>query len=379
MTVQVVFLVDKIIRGGGETLLASLLEQSDDRVDAHVLNIGPTNRTVVGELEDAGAEVTDLGNYDRTEKLLVRPMREVVSHVRRLEPDVLHGYSNYTNVVARLAGTVVRTPVILGQHHGVPASDDLAVWANVLTNRLADATITVSDAVGDSIYGDEGSLRRSLAGGSVRTIHNGINVEHVTSCAPDDPGRTRRELNVPTDAVVVSNVGRLIPAKDQTTLVEAVDQLHRDDVYLVVVGDGPLRTDLEQQIEGTAVAERVRLAGRLSRERTLELVGASDLFVSTSVREGFGLSYLEALALGVATVASDIPAYREIGTDETTTFAAPEDPAAFASAMSRVLEDDAERETLAARGRERAFDQFSISGVASEYWSLYRSLNGAKS
>lgn len=371
MTTKVTFLVDKIIRGGGETLLQALIKEFDGDIQVSIWNLGRTNQTVVEELENMGVSVRTIRNYSTKEKYLLRPLPKVVSLLRSESPDVLHGYSNYTNVIARVAGSITGVPTIIGQHHGVPKEDDLAVWANVLTNRLADTTITVSDTVAQSIYGDTRSLRRKIAGGEVQTIYNGVDLNFIDSCRAEDRQKLRRDLGIRSDKYFLVNVGRLVPAKGQRTLLKAIEQFDDERVVLGIIGDGHLRDELEQQSKELGIDEQVRFFRRLSRPQTLQYMSVADIFISNSTREGFGIAFLEAMALGLATIVSDIPAHREVGDEDTSIFVPPKDPNRFARSLQQVSEDPERRDRLGKNGRESARKIYNISNISEEYQDIY--------
>jgi glycosyltransferase involved in cell wall biosynthesis len=167
------------------------------------------------------------------------------------------------------------------------------------------------------------------------------------------------------------NVGRLVPAKGQRTLLKAIEQIDDERVVLGIIGDGHLRDELEQQSKELRIREQVRFFGRLSRSQTLQYMSVADIFISNSTREGFGIAFLEAMALGLPTIVSDIPAHREVGDEDTSIFVPPKSPNRFARSLQQLSEDPERRDRLGNDGRESAKKIYDISNISEEYQSVY--------
>jgi glycosyltransferase involved in cell wall biosynthesis len=136
-----------------------------------------------------------------------------------------------------------------------------------------------------------------------------------------DPGareelrlRIRAELEVPTDAALLTFVGRLDRQKDPMLLLDAVGlaRTREPNLHLIVVGDGALRSQVEENIGVAGIAGHVHLLGALPRPRIAELLRASDLFVLSSAYEGMPIAVLEALATGLPVVSTDIGEIRRV-------------------------------------------------------------------
>jgi glycosyltransferase involved in cell wall biosynthesis len=153
----------------------------------------------------------------------------------------------------------------------------------------------------------------------------------------------------------IAVVSRLVPYKRVDVVVEALGHLRgsHPDVVLHVVGQGPERAALEQRAAQLGIAERVVFHGFVgSHADVLGRVGAATVFVHASEVEGFGIVVVEAMALGVPYVVSDIPVFREVtGGGVGGLLFPPGDADALADALRRVLDDPARREQLAAEGR----------------------------
>jgi phosphatidyl-myo-inositol alpha-mannosyltransferase len=189
-------------------------------------------------------------------------------------------------------------------------------------------------------------------------VPNGVDVG-TFQAAPPDPWATALGR-------VVLFVGRPEPRKGFETVLRAFADVasERTDVHLVWIPAAP--TDIPQDVP----SERIHCLGHVSRERLMALHRAADVVCCASLeRESFGIVVLEGLAGGSAVLASDIPGYRHAGGDAPV-YVAPGDVSAWRDALSRLLDDDAERQRVAARGINRA-RLFDWSDVADQTLRVY--------
>ena len=167
-------------------------------------------------------------------------------------------------------------------------------------------------------------------------------VELPSFAATTVPLKTR--MNIVT-------VGRLVPWKQIDHLIEALAEI--EDAGLVIVGDGPERTRLEDLVRATKLTDRIYFAGQRSQEETLDLMTACDLFVLNSSYEGFPHVVLEAMCAGLPVVATEVGGTPELVRDgENGLLIAPNANGALASTLRKLLSCSAERQRLAAGGRE---------------------------
>jgi glycosyltransferase involved in cell wall biosynthesis len=172
------------------------------------------------------------------------------------------------------------------------------LWLRRTAARLVDAYVAVSPALRAAALtnGDCDAKR-------LRVVSNGID---VTRFAPNPEARrsVRRELGIPDDAWVVCTVGRLAPEKDQAMLVDAVAPLLDERRRLLIVGDGPERDALREQIARTGKGSYVYMTG--ARSDVERILAASDAFALTSRTEGLPLVLLEAMATALPVISTAV-------------------------------------------------------------------------
>ena len=115
----------------------------------------------------------------------------------------------------------------------------------------------------------------------------------------------RSAFGIPENAFVMATVGRLVARKATTQLIAVLAAARHTDMYLLVIGDGPETDDVMRAASEAGVADRVKMLGHVTERQKFAALGVSDVFVSTSQHEGFGLVYLEAMAYGLPIVCYD--------------------------------------------------------------------------
>ena len=137
-------------------------------------------------------------------------------------------------------------------------------------------------------------------------LRNGVNVDQFAPLDCDSRRQTRAALGLADDAVLVGTVGSLTPIKEQCALVRAVARAAPllPEVRLWIIGDGPLRKELERLVHAEGVADRVRFLGW--REDVSTLLGCMDVYVCSSASEGMNNALLEAMACGVPIIATSV-------------------------------------------------------------------------
>ncbi len=351
--------------GGAEQLILDtaprLRAQGFDLRSAALKGPGP----LLAELEAAGVPSVALGARHRGDLAVVLRLAALL---RRERIDLLHSHLFLANLAGRIAGRLAGVPVILSHQH------DTDVWMRPhhrllerWSVRLADRVITCSEAV--RVWEIE---TIGLPPDKVTTLRNAI----VPPAEPGDADRraVRQALGIAPDEVVVGTLGRLHePKKGLSVFIDAAAAVlaRVPRARFVLAGDGPSRAELEARAARAGLGDRLLFAG--ARRDVTRLLSAYDLFVQPSRWEGFGLTLVEAMAVGLPVVATDVGGIPEIvrhGRDGVLVPAG--DAAALALAIADLLDDPARRSAFAAEGRHRAHTEFHIDRLVAETAALYR-------
>jgi glycosyltransferase involved in cell wall biosynthesis len=234
-------------------------------------------------------------------------VRKLRKFLRREKPNVVHAHGLKAALITAAALAPVRHPCFLfTAHNSLPqTSSKFAQWgANVVQRWMfgcMNTIISVSDAVRSQII-------RYVPERKVLTIYNGIASSNFGNSSPE---ASRQALGLEPEDQVVGTVARLIPDKGMGTLLEAMSLVAKivPRSHLVIVGDGPERSRLEQYARGLGLDGRVQFLGW--REDVPTLMAGWNCFTLPSLSEGFNISVLEAMASRLPVVVSDLPALRE--------------------------------------------------------------------
>jgi len=320
------------------------------------------------ELEARGVRAVALGAKGPFD---VRAFGRLLSMLRRDRVQIIRGHLFWANLTARLVGWVASVPVVVTTHH------DTDVWmrwyhrlAERVTAPLSDAVTTCSEAVRRHAIETLG-----IRPGLVHTLPNAIEIPEA-ACDPRARDRVRRELGAGAGDILVGTLGRLNePKKGLVVFLAAARRLLRDvpRVRFVLVGDGPQRAALEERATREGVSHCTVFAG--IRRDVAEVMRALDLFVQPSLWEGFGLTALEAMAVGTPVVATRVGGVPEVVVDgESGLLVPPGDAEALAAACARVLNDRELAARLGRSGAERVRARFDIERLVGQIEALYREL-----
>lgn len=279
-----------------------------------------------------------------------------------LRLDIVHTRNAEAFFYGALAARLARVPVVHSEHGRVfPEKWHRALLQRWLLRGTARA-FAVSRQLAEQLVAEIG-----VPPGSFKVIYNGVDTAKFAVAARHG----RREAR---DDILIGSVGRLAAVKNYQLLLQAVARLPQDLPWrLVLIGDGPERESLQQTIGQLGIGARVSLLGH--RDDVAELLGDLDIFVLPSVSEGMSNTLLEAMAAGVAVVASDVGGNREIiEAGRSGLLFAPGDPQAAVQAIRQVASDAQLRGRLASAGAQRAATTFSLRAMLSAYEDLYRSV-----
>ena len=189
---------------------------------------------------------------------------------------------------------------------------------------------------------------------------------------PRDPAFPRDALLIPHDRQIVLYAGRLAPEKNLGLLFQAFATVAAQNppAHLLVAGGGPAEADAHRTVEKLRLQDRVTFAGFIPHDQLLRCYVDADVLAFSSLTDTQGLVLVEAKAAGLPAVCVDAYGPATVVRDGLDGFRVPNDPAAFANAISRVLQDEALRRTLSAAARADA-TRFTIRATADRYLELY--------
>jgi glycosyltransferase involved in cell wall biosynthesis len=198
-----------------------------------------------------------------------------------------------------------------------------------------------------------------------------IDVISLGMPAPWFTPASREQLGLEPGLVYVVAVGRLVRRKNLATLLSALARLGRDDVHLLVVGDGPEEPSLGALADSLGIGHRVQLRGFVPEETKYQLLAAADIFALPSLHEAFGLVYLEAMHCGLPVIAARPGGQEDYLEDGRTGYlVAPDDLGGLERALGALVADPDLRAQMSAHNRAVA-QRFNVAATAARYESLF--------
>jgi glycosyltransferase involved in cell wall biosynthesis len=378
--IRVLHIITRLIVGGAQEntmLTAALLDPERYAVDVFS---GPQTGPEGSLMEEVRARGVPL----TIEPTLVReigPLKDMRAllalyrYIRRGRYNVVHTHSSKAGILGRWAAYFAGVPIVVHTVHGWghhdrqhPLVRRLYVLLERITQPITDRLIVVSPRNINK------GLSDGIAGpGKYVTIRSGIELDRFRH--PSRPPETvRTELGLPLGAPVVGTVTRLSPQKAPLDFVAAAARVveHRPDVHFVIVGDGPLRADVEARLADLGLTEQVHLTGL--RRDVPELMHSFDLFALSSLWEGLPRVLPQAMAAGLPIVATAVDGNAEAVTDGVNgLLTSPGDPSAIADAVLQLLEDRALSAQMGDAGRARV-GEFGARKMVSDIAALYEAL-----
>jgi glycosyltransferase involved in cell wall biosynthesis len=276
----------------------------------------------------------------------------------------------HANILGRITRLVCPMPALISTAHNTRETSTRggATWHKELLYRLTDPLsdqTTIICRAGYERYLKLGAVPRT----KLRLLPNGLNMDVFS---PSAAVRTaaRKELGLDSQFVWLA-VGRLVVQKDYPTLLHAMQALKHRNCTLLIAGDGPLEAELRARCAYLDLNEVVKFCG--VRDDISALYNAADAFVMSSEWEGLPMALLEAAAMQLPAVVTDVGGNSEIVTDDKTGYVVPpKQPSELASGMLRLMDASAaQRQRMGETARQECSERYGISAVMNQWLELY--------
>ncbi|GAC1648827.1 MAG: glycosyltransferase family 4 protein [Gemmatimonadaceae bacterium] len=296
-------------------------------------------------------------------------LRSISVALRRRRVDVLHSHEFTMAIYGAVAARLLGRPHVITMHGGLYYADKMRRrFALAAAARMSDALVAVSTS-------SAADLERSLwlAAQSVPVIPSGV-PRRASDGSEND---FRVGLGLTSGDTLVAAIGSVYPVKGHMVLLRAMatlrDSLGRFPCHLVIAGRGgnAEEVSLRRFVEQNEMAKQVHLLGH--RDDIGAILAASDIYAMPSLSEGLPLALLEAMAAGVAIVASAVGGIPEAAHDGEHALLVPAgDAAALAASLSTLIRDPTLRARLGRAAARRAADVFGVERMIDGYEALYQ-------
>lgn len=377
-SVNITHFVETLNRGGLERVVIDLVRaQQELGYRCQVVCLFERG-SLASELDELDVPVL---SCNKRSGLDLRAITCARKFMRAHATEVLHTHNAISHYYAVLASRGLRLRRVVNTRHGMGATRALAQrgsrrhsWRDNRLEWLYGRSMAFTDAVATvcETAMHEFAQRPDVPENKVFAIPNGIRVGKFHPASADARRRLCAVLALPQGTRLAGFVGRLNWAKDHATLIRAFRQVQEQlpASALVLIGDGPLKPELMELVVAEGVVDRVRFLG--DRSDIHELLSGLDLFVMSSVTEGYSIALLEACAAALPIVATRVGGNAEIVRDGVNGILVPErNHVALAIAVVALLADAERAEAMGAKGRNWVLDQGSFRTMAARYAAIY--------
>lgn len=279
--------------------------------------------------------------------------------------DVIETFTHDSNMVALPIAWLSRVPVRIATHHGV--IEGFSRWREWIHSWMVNHNIAHKlVAVSKKMY--YASLREGVYPERIVTILNGIKALPIENQSRLEG---RKEAGMDVDTPLLISVGRLVYAKAHEVIIASMPAVLKEfpNVKLEIVGDGPLRADLQAQIEKLDLSESVKLAGQ--SDHVACHLAAADIFILSSRSEGLPIALLEAMSAGLPCIATQVEGVDEVLVEGEHGLTVPvENPEALAQAILQLLRNPEARGRMGAAARLHVSKFHTVDHMCERYLEL---------
>ena len=371
---RVLYVITKGTWGGAQRYVFDIAVDAKRRGHEVLVVIG-TDGELTERLREAGVPVETISSMKRDIGITAewKSFRELLSIMKRFNPDIVHGNSSKAGALAALAGRINGVETIVFTAHAWAFNEGRPLWQRFIiggfhyaTVLLSHVTVCVSEAVRTQ------ALWMPFVHRRLHMVHDGIDAVELV---PRSDARDRlapdfvREF---PDALWVGAIAELHRTKGLDTLIMAFDQFSQSgpSAVLVIIGDGEEWEHLQKLIQISDAPDRIVLVGFV--KDAASYLSAFDLFVLPSRSEALGYAILEAGLASLPVIASRVGGIPEVIKDtESGVLVAPNDVDALASGLRTVADNEPLRQALGKALYERVTRVFSKEKMVRETLSLY--------
>ncbi|TNJ66712.1 glycosyltransferase [Paenibacillus hemerocallicola] len=378
---KIVYIIGSLSSGGAERHLVELMKVLDQSLFVPVIYCMGEKGAFAEQVESMGIQVKAFHYMSRPAKGYADKGKEALALLRSLRknlladrPHIVHTYLFWSNafgtIAAKLAGVrlVITSRRSLGLFKdGKPALQ----WIENMMNIFTDVVTTNSQEVLKDTLSREKFVEKK-----VTMIYNGVDIAKFVRVSK--PSLLKRELHIPGDHIVVTNVANLAECKGHKEYLEAAAAVLRKTAnitFLLAGRDRGMYAQLLELTERLGIGKHVRFLG--SRSDVQEILNITDIQVLCSYEEGFSNAIIEGMACSLPLIVTDVGGNAEAVIDgHNGLVVPPRDVHALTDALLQLTGSDVERKSMGRKGRERVEKLFNLNVMESRYKEMYRRLLG---
>ena len=369
---RLAIVVDSLRVGGAQKLISTFAANASAYgITPVIVRLREDSASVVLDpIREAGVEVVTMQAGSLFNQ---RRLKRLTDFFKLEKIDLIQTHLYYSNILGSIAANQTGVPVIATLHSvATPAG-----WKNNILQLIEDYCLnqyaTRILAVGNMVA--QAHVRR-YKDRKLDVIINGI--PKLQPVQNQERDRLRHEITGNGSKQIIVTVGRFSRAKGYEDLIQAFKLLHKKDVQpvLLMVGAGTMVDTIKEQIESNRLSHSVILAGE--RNDVPQLLASSDVFASSSHREGLPLAVLEAMMAGLPVVATSVGDIPNVVTSDTGVIVPPHQPAKLAAALEDLLKHPEKRKAMGKAAQVRAWNEYSVDAWMKKHVALYEDVLASK-
>ncbi len=363
---KILHIVSSLESGGTEKWLVKLIKHWDNtRFEASVISF--KDGVLRSELLNLGIEPIIV---EKPKGHHLRFIRKLYTEFKRLKPDIIHCRNSEPVIIyGGIACKIAHLPLVVsihGHNHFIkrkPVEFRIICW---ILNR-SSKIIAVSKSIKESLI-NQGKIHPD----KIDVIHNGIDIKQIKYTQKDNK---KREFNLNGSEIILGCVGNLRSVKGHRYLIQSMPMILKSapDVRLMMVGDGPLRNELETLAGELKVKDKITFLGY--RSDIYEIMPIFDIFILPSLSEGLCNAVIEAMAAKLPVIATNTGGNPELVEDgKTGILIPPRSPENIANAVLELVNDANKRNDMGESGFNKVKNEFQLNRTIKKYEDAYISL-----
>ncbi len=308
--------------------------------------------------------------FDRKEGLDFDLIKKFARILDEQKIDILHAHQYTPYFYSVLASVRAKRKVkVIFTEHGRHQPDKVR-WKRVIFNKIFQPF--THKYTGVAKFSKDSMVKfEKIPARRIDVIYNGIDLKRFAK--KYDKPSIRKQLGFLPEDKLAGIIARLDPIKDHKSLIKSISLLKNKHVKLLIVGDGPIRSELERQVEDLNLKNRVIFLGM--RTDVPDLLMALDIFILPSIMEATSVTLLEAMSASLPVVATRVGGNREIVIENETGVLVPaQTPEKLADAIDLIIADKKLARSMGTAGRKRVEDFFTFDKMMRQYKKIYTEL-----
>lgn len=363
--------------GGAELFSIRLLEFLPIEFEPHLIVIWQCctedEKDIVVRLKEK-ISIHFLGDYFNKKKSFFKAVRSYFLLLEEVEPKIIHSHSELPDIFGILTKILYKkkTNFIRTMHTDKQWQKSLLfelIFVKFLLPLFCDKEVAISELTQERL---DNRLIAKCLNKKCKRIYNAIDEDSLLkNCEPRD---NVSPIDILGKRIRAVSTGRLTEQKGYRYLIEAISLLHKEiDINLCIFGEGDQRFELEELIHKKNLQDKVKLLGH--NKNACSFYKDFDVFVSSSIYEGFPTVILEAMALNLPVIATNVSGSRELIKNNTTGFLIPpKNPIAISNSLEYLI-SNYDKALEYASNAKKIVSQYRIENVVRDYLTIYKDPN----